>query len=501
MKSDLFKLQNGSDIRGIVLPGIPGENVNLTPEISTGIAKAFLLFLALKLNKSPDEITIGVGHDSRLSADALKNAFIQGVSTQGGNIVDAGLATTPAMFMSTQFSETKCDAAVMITASHLPFNRNGFKFFTASSGLESKDISEVLKMAGETIWPEVHSSGNIRKVDLLTLYSDFINKKIRAATGELKPLKGKKILVDAGNGAGGFFASHVLEKLGADTSGSLFLEPDGNFPNHIPNPEDKEALSSIIDAVQAEKADLGIIFDTDVDRAAIIDEKGNPLNRNRLIALISAIILEEHPASYVVTDSVTSAGLNKFIEKRGGKHFRYRRGYRNVINKSMELNREGKDSWLAIETSGHGALRENYFLDDGAFLTAKILISFARLAKEGKPITSLNRELEEPVEESEFRLNLLSEDFQSDGQMLIENLQGFVSRQAGWQVEPENHEGIRVSCDKDHGDGWFLLRLSLHDPVMPLNVESGTPGGTEMIVAKLYEFLKNFKFIKTDSIS
>lgn len=501
MLIDLTKLQNGSDIRGIAVSGVPGEAVNLTTDIAERIGKAFLVWLSSMLSKKKEELTIGVGTDSRISAGELKQAFIRGVNELGGNILDAGMATTPAMFMSTQFSETHCDGAVMLTASHLPFNRNGFKFFTGNSGLEKQNISEILNIAGQDQWNPARLVGEYKQVDLISLYSEFLCRRIRESTAEHKPLKGKKILVDAGNGAGGFFAEKVLEALGADTRGSLFLDPDGTFPNHIPNPEDQEAMAAITQAVLKEKADLGIIFDTDVDRSAIVDEHGNPINRNRLIALLSAIVLKEHPGSYIVTDSVTSDGLKVFIEKHGGIHFRYQRGYKNVINKSIELNAAGKESWLAIETSGHGALKENFFLDDGAYLTAYVLIEFARLIKIGRSLGSLIAELKEPVESKEYRLELISKNFKLDGEELIDRMREFVKDQTGWRIEPENYEGVRVGCDKQHGDGWFLLRLSLHDPVMPLNLESDSIGGINFIVSKLQGFLKSFAFIKTESLT
>jgi len=214
-----------------------------------------------------------------------------------------------------------------------------------------------------------------------------------------KPLQGLKIIVDAGNGAGGFFTSKVLSQLGADTTGSQFLDPDGNFPNHVPNPEDKDAMQSICDAVVREKADLGVIFDTDVDRSAIVDSKGNPVNRNALIAMISAVILNEHPGSTIVTDSITSEGLTKFIEvELKGKHHRFQRGYKNVINESIRLNTLSEESWLAIETSGHAALKENYFLDDGAYLVAKLLVEMAKLNAKGGKLTDLITKLEQPME-------------------------------------------------------------------------------------------------------
>ena len=203
--------------------------------------------------------------------------------------------------------------------------------------------------------------GGYETRDLLEDYSrvlvDKIIKGVDSKINHDKPLAGMKIIVDAGNGAGGFFAEKVLARLGADTEGSQFLEPDGMFPNHIPNPENREAMKSISQATVNVGADLGIIFDTDVDRAAIVGPDGKSINKNALIALIASILLEEEAGATIVTDSVTSKGLAEFIEKRGGVHHRFKRGYKNVINESVRLNKEGISSPLAIETSGHAALR------------------------------------------------------------------------------------------------------------------------------------------------
>lgn len=171
--------------------------------------------------------------------------------------------------------------------------------------------------------------------------------------------------MNAGNGSGGFFTYQVLDKLGADTFGSLNLKPDGMFPNHIPNPEDKVAMAVTRTAVLENTADLGIVFDTDVDRSGVVDKDGNPINGDKLIALMASIVLKEHPGSTIVTDARTSLALTKFITDRGGQHCLYRVGYRNVIDKGVQLNQDGIDTQLMMETSGHGALKENYFLDDG----------------------------------------------------------------------------------------------------------------------------------------
>ena len=305
-------------------------------------------------------------------------------------------------------------------------------------------------------------------------------------------MKGLKIIVDAGNGAGGFYADKVLQPLGADITGSQFLDPDGNFPNHVPNPEDKAAMASICEAVIKNQADFGIIFDTDVDRSAAVDQFGNELNRNRLIALISAIVLQEHPKSTVVTDSITSDGLTKFIEQDlQGIHHRFKRGYKNVINESMRLDQSGQESWLAIETSGHGAMKENHFLDDGAYLVSKLLIELAKSKLAGKSLTDLITNLQEPVESEEFRLKIGVEDFKALGDRVIIQLKTFASTQPDWKIVPNNYEGVRISCTSATEDGWFLLRLSLHDPVMPLNIESNVKGGVAQISKRLLTFFQS----------
>lgn len=250
-------------------------------------------------------------------------------------------------------------------------------------------------------------------------------------------------------------------------------------------------MESITQAVKQTNADLGIIFDTDVDRAGAVLSDGSELNRNRIIAMLAAILLREHPGTTIVTDSITSTGLAKFIQANGGIHHRFKRGYRNVINESIRLNKAGQDSQLAIETSGHGALKENYFLDDGAYLVTKLLIELARGKKAGYTLESLIAQLEEPAESKEFRMNIKLEDFKAYGQQVIDDLTAYAQNQPGWSLAPSNFEGVRVNLDEAHGNGWFLLRLSLHDPLLPLNIESNSVGGVKTIAAELMRFLSS----------
>ncbi len=488
-------LQNGSDIRGIAMPGVEGEHVNLTPEVVMKLGMALVAWYR-KHSGTSKRLLISVGNDSRLSGPDLKNAFCNGLTAMGADVLDFGLSTTPSMFMSVVDDQTKCDASVMITASHLPFNRNGLKFFTQKGGFEKNDITELLSIAERGNFALASEQGTVRHFNYLANYADSLVKLIRNRVNHPEyfetPLKGLKIIVDAGNGAGGFFTSQVLNVLGADTNGSQYLDPDGHFPNHIPNPEDEAAMQAVQLATMQNNADLGIIFDTDVDRAAIVGKGGVCINRNRLIALLSAIILEEHPETFIVTDSVTSEGLSAFIERHNGYHHRFKRGYKNVINEAIRLNKEGRPCWLAIETSGHAAFKENYFLDDGAFLIAKVLIKLARMHQQGKSIEQLLENLIEPVEAKEFRIKIDDEHFADYGRKVIDALEYYIRDVKGWKKAKDNYEGIRVSCSRDTGNGWFLLRLSLHDPVLPLNIESDEKNGINVIVNKLIDFFKSF---------
>lgn len=505
---DYQELQNGSDIRGIALPGGSGKKVNLTAEAAADLTWAFAVWLIEKTGKSPGALTVAVGRDSRLSGVELARTVMGRLAGLGFRVMDCGLASTPAMFMSTVFPDILADGAVMITASHLPKDRNGFKYFSREGGLDKEDIALIVRKAALSPHcnpSEKASPGN--PCDLMDLYSAHLRQIIRGALEsgpEGRPLEGVHVICDAGNGAGGFYASDVLEPLGADVSGSQFLEPDGHFPNHAPNPEDPIARRSLSEAVRRTGADLGILFDTDVDRSAAVDSKGLEIAGERIVALAAALVEPRKAGSIVVTDSITGEHLKQFLEEGlGFEQLRFKRGYRNVINKAIALNQEGKDCPLAIETSGHAAYRENYFLDDGAYLATKILIRAARLKREGKGIEVEISGLKEPAEAVEYRIPVHAGGFAGYTEGILSELSSWIARgdcteedpckgrcRCGMKLAEPNYEGVRVSCDEANGNGWFLLRKSLHEPLMPLNIQSDQLGGCRIIAGKVADLLK-----------
>ncbi|KAK9676323.1 hypothetical protein RND81_11G069000 [Saponaria officinalis] len=466
------RLQNGSDVRGVALEGEKGRTVDLTPPAVEAIAESFGEWLKEKLKDEnvgdgKEEATVSLGRDPRISGPVLSAAVFAGLSRAGCVIYDMGLATTPACFMSTILPSFDYDGSIMMTASHLPYTRNGFKFFTKSGGLTSPEVEELCDRAGREFanrQAKVSLALNKppTKVNFMSVYAkhlrDIIKERVNHPTHYETPLEGFEIIVNAGNGSGGFFTWDVLDKLGADTFGSIHLTPDGMFPNHIPNPEDKIAMTLTRNAVLENNADLGIVFDTDVDRSGVVDDKGNVINGDKLIALMSAIVLKEHPGTTIVTDARTSIALSQFIARRGGQHCLYRVGYRNVIDKGVQLNKDDIETHLMMETSGHGALKENYFLDDGAYMTVKIIIEMVRmrLSGETKGIGSLIEELEQPLESVELRMNVVAEPRYAKARA-IETIEAFRSyvedgKIDGWELDSCGDCWIGEGCLVDLND-------------------------------------------------
>ncbi|GFP83525.1 phosphomannomutase/phosphoglucomutase [Phtheirospermum japonicum] len=519
------RLQNGSDVRGVALDGEKGRQVDLTPPAVEAIAESFGEWVAGELEAERGEgdvIRVSLGRDPRISGPVLSAAVFAGLGRAGCAVFDMGLATTPACFMSTILPPFTYDASLMMTASHLPYTRNGLKFFTKKGGLTSPQVEEICDRAARRYANRLAKvSTTLRvgptKVDFMSAYAkhlrDIIKQRVNHPLHYDFPLQGFQIIVNAGNGSGGFFTWGVLDKLGADTFGSLHLNPDGMFPNHIPNPEDKTAMSMTRAAVLEQKADLGIVFDTDVDRSGVVDKRGNPINGDRLIALMSAIVLREHPGSTVVTDARTSMALTRFIADRGGRHCLYRVGYRNVIDKGVQLNRDGVEAHLMMETSGHGALKENHFLDDGAYMVVKIIIEMVRMKLEGSDegIGSLIKDLEEPLESVELRMNILSEPkfAKAKGVEAIEEFGNYIEqgRLEGWELDSCGDCWVSEGCLVDSNDtpapidalmyrakvssaedgeiGWIHLRQSIHNPNIAINLQSTIPGGCRSMTRAL----------------
>lgn len=199
-----------------------------------------------------ERVSIALGRDSRVSGPQLLEAAAQGIASAGAKAVDYGMCTTPAMYMAILTDGFRPDGSIMVTASHHPWQLNGLKFFTAEGGLGFHELDEVLDLAQSLETESPRATGEIVSTPFLPTYENHLKQLIiNGVDPEVqKPLLGLHVVVDAGNGAGGFYAD-MLQDLGAWIEGSQFLEPDGHFPNHIPNPENKEAMASILRRGQA----------------------------------------------------------------------------------------------------------------------------------------------------------------------------------------------------------------------------------------------------------
>ncbi|MBQ3080166.1 MAG: phosphomannomutase/phosphoglucomutase [Clostridia bacterium] len=461
----------------------------LTDELTKKLGYSFALWLSERQGVTPDQLSVAVGCDSRPSGARLMRAFIHGLTQADADVFDCGMATTPAMQLSTQLSDVCASGSVMITASARESGMNGFKFFTPDGAVTAEDVAVILERAANAVVPH----RLVKNLNLMDAYCERLKAQIMEFMGGdvALPLLGLHVVVDASGGACGFYAD-LLASLGADTTGSLNLKPDGLFKAHAPSPESEEALKALSEAVIQNGADVGVIFDADGDRVAIVDKSGKALNKNRLIALIAAILLDDEKNLTFVTDSVTSSGLSRFITEWGGTHYRYRRGYRNVIEEARRLSDEGFNVPVAIETSGHAAMAENYFIDDGMYLATKVICETMWRKRDGLTLASLIDELSEPVESVEVRLPIIQEDYRKAAGYVIEAILSRTLVNPNWRLAPDNREGVRILFSLDGGvdNAWFMLRLSVHDPVMPVNAESDVPGGLRRILNELYAVLE-----------
>lgn len=504
--NDLHKLQHAFDIRGNAISTDSEPDVTLSVDIVKLITAGFIQWLEDKQHNTIEKLIIAVGMDCRTSSPQLKDACISAITKLGACAVDCGLASTPAMRMSVGFADVDADGSIMITASHLPHNKNGLKFYSKDGYLEKHDITKILEAAEDIQNQKSYLNfdshtpiGCLSKVDVMALYSKHLYKVIkRGLYGRPfvtdQPLHGMKIVIDAGNGVAAFY-KEILEHLGADTTGSIFLEPDGRFPNRTPDLNDESAFAYIKKATLDNNADLGIIFDCDAERAAIVDKDGNIYNKNTLIALASAIVLRDNPGTTIVTDSTTSNALMRFINELGGIQQRYKRGYLNVINEAKRLTSWGCEAPLAIETTGHSAFMENGYLNDSVYLASRIIVEAVKLKDQEKTIFSLIEKLEYPAEVADYRVKVNVEKYLENEDEFSSDCNDFFDKIEWYEVFANCHDGIRVDRTDNEGSSYFVIRLSIHEDILAVHIESDYKGGVEKVKKDIYSFLSEYDYI------
>ncbi|MBK5262767.1 MAG: hypothetical protein JJE17_09395 [Peptostreptococcaceae bacterium] len=286
-------------IEEVALSGIPGHPLTLTPLRGADIAKAFLLWLTENTCKDSKELTIAVGEDPRLSSRLLKVACFEALVPFGVTCFDCSLTSTPAIEaivtgkLALEPYSLKCDGAIMITSSKGEPHMNGFKLFGQNGLLEREDYANTLESSntGEALEKlgEPGFSGNFKMkygkktyntndINLTNIYSNYLCQIIKDSICKNNPcehpLSGLKVCVDASNGTGGFIATEVFALLGTDIADSQYLEPDGNFFNHPPDPDNNSAKHSVSMKTLAKGCDLGLLFDSDLSSFTAFDKLG-----------------------------------------------------------------------------------------------------------------------------------------------------------------------------------------------------------------------------------
>ena len=415
------------DIRGKV----PHE---LTLEVAKNVGRAMADYVP--------EGQIAVGRDMRPDSEQLARSVIEGLLTQGRQVVDLGEITSDMMYFAV--GNYDYSGGAMITASHNPGEYNGLKL-TNKGVVPIAGEQGLLQIKQALIDDNYKGSINGGSVISKDILSDWIDHTLKFAPN-LKPLH---IGFDAGNGMAGILPPELSKKTPLKIEG-LFLELDGTFPNHMANPLIFENLSDLIKLVKDNKLDCGVAFDGDGDRGFFVDEAGIPVTGSVLGALLIAHILRDNPGATILYNAICSRIVPETIEKLGGKGIRTRVGHGFI---KADMHKHG--ALFACEHSGHFYFKDNYNPDSGLI---PILMGLSILGQSGKKLSELAKgfrasyvdsgEINFEVADKELVMNKLAEEY-ADG-------------------EQDNLDGLTV----DYPDWWFNVRPSQNEPLLRLNIEA-----------------------------
>ncbi|RLG92842.1 MAG: phosphomannomutase [Candidatus Hecatellales archaeon] len=436
----MAKVFRAYDIRGVY-----GED--LTPELALRIGMAFGTFL--------NGGKVFVGGDSRLTSPTLKGCIVAGLASTGCDCFDIGLVPTPTLyFASIHYGE---NGGVMVTASHNPPQYNGFKLCRGGISYSYETgIGEVEKIVEEGRFRLVswEKTGKINVQDVLSDYMDYLVKD-RVLERKLK------VIVDAGNGTCGF-TEKIFKALGCEVK-VLFGEPDGRFPNHIPDPLKEDTLKTLREKIVEEKADLGIAFDGDGDRVGFVDEKGQIVRGDQAFMLFARETLKRYPNSKIIFNVLGSKALFEEVKALGGIPVMTRVGHSYIHEALLK-----EKAVLAGEISGHYYFAKEYYgFDDGIFAAVKMVELLGKTnLKLSEMVEKLPKYYSSPEvripcsDEKKFRVvDVLREKFEREGYKLI------------------TIDGVRVEFE----DGWGLVRASNTEPALVLRFEAQTQERLEKI--------------------
>jgi len=438
------------DIRGIV-------NKDLDDRVVELIGKGFGTYL-----KEHSAQNISVGGDVRLSTERFRVALIKGLRQVGINVIDLGPVPTPVQYFS--MFHLSLDGGVVITGSHNPPDYNGFKLSLQQAPVYGEEIQNIR----EIIDREHFSSGNgtYQRIALSDDYINYIKNNINIA----RPMK---VVLDSGNGAASLVAHRLFKEMGVTTI-DLFDNPDGNFPNHHPDPTVVEYIQELIKTVKKTGADLGIGYDGDGDRLGVVDERGQIIWGDRLLIIFGREILKKNPGAKILFEVKCSQALPEMIKKFGGKPVMWKTGHSLLKKKMKETGAP-----LAGEMSGHLFFADRYFgYDDAIYASARLV---ELLSHSDKKISQLLADVPDYYATPEIRAETRDDE---EKFKIAEQAKNFFST----HYDVIDIDGVRIQF----GDGWGLVRASNTQPVLVLRFEAQTPERLEelknLVINKLKEF-------------
>ncbi|MCX5850339.1 MAG: phosphomannomutase/phosphoglucomutase [Deltaproteobacteria bacterium] len=426
------------DVRGIV-------DKDLNEEFVFNLGRAIGTYAAKNRIKN-----MTIGRDCRLSSDAYHNFLIKGLNASGINTIDIGLCATPMLYFSIR--RLHVGGGVMITGSHNPPEFNGFKICIGHDTIYGEQIQELRKIITSGKYAKGNSSS--RQKDVSTDYENYLYKRIK--------LKKKiNVVVDGGNGVGGHFSLPLLKRLGCDVI-PIYCEPNGNFPNHFPDPTVEENLDELIKLVRKNKADLGIAFDGDADRLGVISDKGEIIWGDKLLLLFSRQILKKNPRSTIIGEVKCSQVLFDDIKKHSGNAIMWKAGH-SLIKAKMKKEK----AVLGGEMSGHFFFADRYFGYDDAIYAALRLLEI--ISQTGKKISDLFSDIPKTYATPEIRIDC-ADDKKAE---IVKRIKKYFRNTPGI-VEID---GIRIPF----ADGWALVRSSNTQPVIVLRFEASSKESLQKI--------------------
>ncbi len=385
---------------------------------------------------------VSVGHDCRLSWPDLKEGVIGGLLKSGIDVYDIGMSPTPLLYFS--IFELNLDGGIQITGSHNPPEYNGFKVCLGKSTIYGEEIQKIRKILEACDFQKGH--GCLKEADVFSPYLKYLLQNLRP--GNIK----RKVAVDAGNGVGGLVGPDVYRAMGVDVV-TLFCEPDGNFPNHHPDPTIPEYLVHLNKAVAESSADLGIAFDGDADRIGVVDREGNIIWGDQLMIIFSREILKRHPGATIIGEVKCSQTLYDDIEKHGGAPIMWKAGHSLIKGKMKETG-----ALFAGEMSGHLFFKDRYFgFDDAIYAGARLL---EILTSQEKSVSELLEGVPRMVNTPEIRMDCPDDKKFQVVKSLVEEFKK--------EYKVIDIDGARVLFD----GGWGLVRSSNTQPVLVLRFEA-----------------------------